>query len=205
MIMMTEIFTNRTPGLIGEAQIRHSAVCIPLIETAPGEYDILLTVRSSAIDSQPGDVCLPGGMMEEGETSEQGAVREAMEELLIHRQQLRVIGPADIFAGSQLYIHPFVTILTDYENTFSTDEVAEVFRVPLRFFLEQEPERHRTNWHVEMKEDFPFDKIVGGRNYRWRERKEEVLFYEYDGHVIWGITAKILHAFADTLSSGISG
>lgn len=25
--------------------------------------------------------------------------------------------------------------------------------------------------------------------------KKKVLFYEYDGHVIWGITAKILNAF----------
>ena len=41
--------------------------------------------------------------------------------------------------------------------------------------------------------DFPFDKIPGGAAYPWRGGTYRVLFYEYEGRVIWGITAKVLH------------
>ena len=61
-------------SIIGMDQARKSAVCIPLIDTADG-FDVLFEIRSSQIQSQPGDVCFPGGMVEPGETEAQAAVR----------------------------------------------------------------------------------------------------------------------------------
>ena len=96
-------------SIIGMDQARKSAVCIPLIDTADG-FDVLFEIRSSQIQSQPGDVCFPGGMVEPGETEAQAAVREMREELLV--DQYRRGGgcipcPAAVFpgdrAGSLLY------------------------------------------------------------------------------------------------------
>ena len=180
---------------IGMDQARKSAVCIPLIDTADG-FDVLFEIRSSQIQSQPGDVCFPGGMVEPGETEAQAAVREMREELLVDASQIHMVGPMDIFPASRLYVYPFVVLLEQYGNTFSTDEVEAVFRVPLQFFLETEPEVYYTRMKVIPGEDFPYDRIYGGRNYGWRERREEIFFYQYKQYNIWGMTAKMIEALA---------
>ena len=182
-------------SIIGMDQARKSAVCIPLIDTADG-FDVLFEIRSSQIQSQPGDVCFPGGMVEPGETEAQAAVREMMEELLVDASQIHMVGPMDIFPASRLYVYPFVVLLEQYGNTFSTDEVEAVFRVPLQFFLETEPEVYYTRMKVIPGEDFPYDRIYGGRNYGWRERREEIFFYQYKQYNIWGMTAKMIEALA---------
>ena len=81
-------------------------------------------------------------------------------------------------------------------SPFSTDEVEAVFRVPLQFFLETEPEVYYTRMKVIPGEDFPYDRIYGGRNYGWRERREEIFFYQYKQYNIWGMTAKMIEALA---------
>lgn len=196
---MLDKIRAREPRRIGAENEHHAAVVIALLPTPSGEYDILFTTRSGKIDSQPGDACFPGGMVEEGETPEEAVVREAREELLIADDQLELVGPGDIMVTSGLQVHSFAGILHGYNGTFSTDEVAEVFRVPLAYFLGNEPQRYAAAWKVELPEDFPYDKVVGGRNYKWRDRKSEYLFYEYEGHVIWGMTARILNTFVKIL------
>lgn len=189
---------NHQPTLIGEEQFFRSAVCISLL-AAGDSYDILFEVRSNKIPDQPGDVCLPGGAVEPGETYEEAAVRETCEELLIKPDQVEILGPSDVHHGSNTLICPFVAILHDYKGTFNKTEVAEVFRVPLQFFMETEPDRYLIDAKVLPSEDFPYELIAGGRNYKWRSRKMEELFYQYDGHVIWGLTARIVHAFCQII------
>ena len=50
--------------------------------------------------------------------------------------------------------------------------------------------------YIEPAEDFPFELIEGGRDYPWHTGRTEMYFYEYEGEIIWGLTARILHAFA---------
>ena len=38
-------------------------------------------------------------------------------------------------------------------------------------------------------DNFPFDKVPGGKEYPWARGEYEVLFYEYDDRIIWGLTA----------------
>ncbi len=191
-----EFLKQHKPTLIGLAGAKKAAVCIPLIETEDG-YDILFEVRSAGIGSQPGDICFPGGSLEDGETTQEAAVRETMEELRIDRDQIEVLGLMDVFGGisGTLYVYPYAVLLSGYEGTFSPDEVERVFTVPLAFFLEHAPEVYHTQLTVEPEEDFPYARVQGGRGYAWRERREEVLFYQYEEETIWGMTAKILDAF----------
>ncbi|MCC8030051.1 MAG: CoA pyrophosphatase [Lachnospiraceae bacterium] len=191
-----EILRQHKPALIGMDQCRKAAVCIPLIETAAG-YDLLFEVRSASIDSQPGDICFPGGMAEDGESMQETALRELGEELLISPPQVELIGLMDVLGGSRLYVYPYAVLLREYRSTFNADEAESVFRVPLSFFLEQEPEIYHTTMKVVPEEGFPYDRIYGGRDYAWRERREDILFYQYGEYTIWGMTARIARSFAE--------
>ena len=198
--MKADIFKikEHTPKLIGEDRFFKAAVCIALLESGD-DYDILFEVRSSQIPDQPGDVCLPGGAVEPGETYEEAAVRETCEELLIKPEQVRIIGPSDILHVRSTIIYPYAGILSDYQGTFSEAEVEEVFRVPLNFFRETVPDKYMVEAMAQPGEDFPYELIQGGRNYKWRVMKTEELFYQYEGHVIWGLTARMIHAFCQLL------
>ena len=193
---------HHTPTFIGMDQCHQAAVCIPLLKNASGGYDVLFEVRAATISHQPGDVCLPGGMVEEGETPREAALRELQEELLLNKDQICYLEDMDkLYTGSRLIMYSFAAEVTEYQNTFSPAEVDEVFHVPLEFFLHTEPKCYITRARVEPGEDFPYDLICGGREYNWRSRKEDVCFYQYEGHVIWGLTAKVIRAFAEVVRS----
>ncbi|MCD8109803.1 MAG: CoA pyrophosphatase [Clostridiales bacterium] len=198
-----DFLRQHKPTLIGMNRCRKAAVCIPLIETGDG-YDLLFEVRSSSIESQPGDVCFPGGMVERGEDTQSAALRELREELLLAPGQAELLGLMDVLGGSRLYVYPYAVLLSDYQGTFSADEVASVFRVPLSFFLEHEPEIYHTTMKVIPEENFPYDRIHGGRAYAWRERREEVFFYQYKEHTIWGMTAGMVCSFAEIVNNARS-
>ena len=149
---------------------------------------------------------LPGGMVEEGEDPRNAALRELQEELLLSEEQICYLGAMDkLYTGSHLIMYSFAVEVTEYQNTFSAAEVDEVFTVPLEFFLHTDPECYVIRAKVEPGEDFPYELICGGREYRWRSRKEEVCFYQYEGHVIWGLTAKLMRAFADVVRDRETG
>ncbi len=191
-----DFLKEHQPTLIGLSEAKKAAVCIPLLEAEDG-WDILFEVRAADIMSQPGDICFPGGSLEPGETTEEAAVREMTEELMVTQDQIEVLGRMDVFGGGSgmLYVYPYAVRLTGYEGTFSPKEVERVFTVPLGWFLEHEPEVYHTRMQVQPEEGFPYERIHGGRSYGWRERREETLFYQYGEEAIWGMTAKILYAF----------
>ena len=197
---LKDVLAQHEPIFIGMAKCHQAAVCIPLLKNAEGGYDVLFEVRAVTIAHQPGDVCLPGGMVEEGETPREAALRELREELLLNEEQICYLGDMDkLYTGSSLIMYSFAAEVTEYQNTFSPAEVDEVFRVPLEFFLHTEPKCYVTQAKVEPGEDFPYELICGGREYNWRSRKEEVCFYQYEGHVIWGLTAKMMRAFTEVI------
>ena len=189
---------NRTPQIISEGDLKQSAVVIALTEND----EVILEVRSEKISHQPGDICLPGGKVEGGETPEQAAVRELTEELLIDSTQVCMAAPVNIFVTGALEIHCFLCRVSGYHDTFQKEEVERILRVPVDFFLNTEPEIHEVEWHPDLKESFPFEKIHGGRSYVWRRHVSKIRFYEYEGQVIWGITARIMEAFARQINEG---
>lgn len=190
-----EKLTHHHPSLIGMESCKKVAACIPLIKTEDG-YEVLFEIRSYKIDSQPGDICFPGGMMEPGETPVETAVREMKEELLIEASQIQVLGLMDVlFSESNLMMYPYAVTLHDYKGTYSKDEVEETFSVPLKFFLETDPQVYRVETKVCPDDNFPYELVYGGRNYKWRKRQESIMFYIYGKYAIWGMTAKVMRSF----------
>jgi len=189
-----ETFFNRKPGIIGKEQFRQYAVLAPLLETPEGIF-LLFEKRSDNLRRQPGEICFPGGKLEPNETLQECAVRETAEELLIDPQMIEVIGPGDIYISPfNLMVHPFIGILRDYQNTFSTDEVAEVIKVPLTFFQSQKPAHFKSGLINKPPEDFPYEWIPGGEKYPWAEGSYDIFFYQYEKHRIWGMTASIVRS-----------
>ena len=81
-----------------------------------------------------------------------------------------------LYSGGSLVMHSFAVEVTEYQNTFSQAEVDEVFTVPLKFFLHTDPECYVIRAKVEPGEDFPYELICGGREYRWRSERKKFAF-----------------------------
>lgn len=195
LLEMKQQWRDRIPGVIERQNGKHSSVVLPLIKRN-GRLEVLFEVRAAKLHRQPGEVCFPGGLVESGETYEEAACRETMEELLIAKEQIDIIAPLDYLdMSSGLTVHVYLCEIKDYKDTFSSDEVDRVFSVPLQWFLENEPQRYVTQFRTIPGEDFPFHLIPGGRDYNWRSGKYHVYFYPYEKEVIWGMTAKILYGF----------
>jgi len=187
---------------IPEGNNKLASVLLPLVEVN-NEIHLLFEVRSENLKTQPMEICFPGGGIEKNEAPSQSAIRETMEELNLTQQQIRLIGAIDrINTPFNLFIYCYVGILDikDISNiSFSYHEVQSIFTVPLSFFLENDPQIHYLGMNLEVPKDFPFDKIQNGKGYNWRNGRYPVHFYEYNGYVIWGMTARMVHNFANIL------
>ncbi|SHG01480.1 NUDIX hydrolase [Ornithinibacillus halophilus] len=192
---------GRQASILDHEHYKKSAVLLPLVQKN-GETHVLFEVRSMTLRSQPGDICFPGGRKDEDDrTPLHCAIRETTEELGVSKASIENVHPLDyIVSDTGRIIYPFVGTITTPEKIQPNEaEVGEVFTVPLSYLLNNPPETYKVKLQVIPEEDFPFDRIVGGENYNWQVRHINELFYQYDGKVIWGLTAKILRHFLDLM------
>ncbi len=154
------------------------AAVLIAIFTGSGEPEVLLTRRPTHMKSHAGEVAFPGGKRDTSDASlTETALRESEEEVALPRASVEIIGalkPAR--AKSGIKVLPVVGLVRDEPVLVgSPDEVESLFRVPLRFFFEQKPERdHRINFRG-------IDLVVP--------------CFRYDGYIIWGLTAYMLVEF----------
>ena len=173
-----------------------AAVLLPLVRDDEGNTAILFEHRAKDLDVQPDEISFPGGGIEQGESPDVASIRETCEELLIKPEHIRLLGEFDgLGGGSVVTIHSFAGILENYTGSFSKDEVDHVFTVPVQWFLDNPPEVYTTTLTTVPGEDFPYERIPGGRNYPWRKKENTVYFFQYGEETIWGLTARILVAF----------
>lgn len=179
------------------SQRKGAAVLIPLVHTAEG-LAIVLEVRAATLAVQPGEVCLPGGGIERGETPQEAAVRETCEELLVEPRQIEVLGKLGTSEGpGGRALHAFVGTLADYRGTFSPDEVDHTFMLPVQWLLDHDPDIYQVTLEPRYPSDYPWELVPGGRNYPWRARVNEVPFYRDTDPLVWGATARVLGRFAE--------
>ncbi|MFR9279813.1 NUDIX hydrolase [Levyella massiliensis] len=187
-----EAFRHRAANLIGEQYWRDYAVFMPWVNTPKGPC-LILEKRAHHLHAQPGEICFPGGAVENGETFLEAAVRETCEELLVDRTQLEVIGPGEIFiTPTQKRLDSFLGILHDFDGRFSTAEVASLLWVPVSDLYALKPEVYEHPLHLEQDPAFPLGDV--NRPYTWKTGSYRTLLYRWKGHCIWGITARLLEA-----------
>lgn len=198
---MFEMLKGRQVHLIDEDEYKKFAVMVILV-AKDGEPHVLFEKRAGSLRRQPGEICFPGGARDPGETALENAVREAAEELEIHRDQLHVIAQMDTMLTPYANeVAVFLAEARDYQMTWSAAEVDEVFLVPLAFFMENDPAVYRNTVQLIQPEDFPFDLVPGGRDYHWRQGRQKVYFYEYEDKVIWGLTAYIMQSVINIIKT----
>ncbi|OCA89278.1 coenzyme A pyrophosphatase [Bacillus sp. FJAT-27225] len=198
--IIVKLNTHR-PKILGSENFRKYAILLPLVKTNEG-ISILFEIRSLKLRRQPGEICFPGGRIDPGDKDEQeAAIRETIEELGIAREHITHVKPLDFMISPfGMIIYPFAGFLGGFEKLCPNEaEVGEVFTVPLEFFMKTEPDVYHINIRPEPEENFPFDKVVGGRDYDFRAARMDEYFYEYEGRIIWGLTARILAHFITIL------
>lgn len=195
--------SDRTPGIIGMEKYRKYAVVLPLVKKN-GEWHLLFEVRAAGLRRQPGEICFPGGSVESGEDSMSAAKRECCEELRIAPECVEMLEALDVFISPyDLMVFPYLAELKEYKGSFSSAEVAEVFEVPL-FWFDSHPEKvYKNRVYTKLSEDFPYDKIPGGRDYPWGHGSYETVFYFWKDYTIWGLTAAILRGSLDLIHQSI--
>ena len=99
-----------------------------------GRPRLPLTLRASTLPHHPGQISLPGGAVDPGETIEQAALREAHEEVGVDPAAIRMLGrltPVHVLV-SNFGLHPVVGML-DARPDFSAHahEVERIIEVDL--------------------------------------------------------------------------
>jgi 8-oxo-dGTP pyrophosphatase MutT (NUDIX family) len=157
---------------------RRAAVLI-LLYPGPDGPVVPLTVRHSALPHHAGQVSLPGGAIDPGESAEAAALRELREELGVPPAVVRLLGPLSTLwvLVSNFVVHPFIG-LTDRRPAFDVDprEVDALVEPPLSAICDPT----RLGWTR-------------------RERGGHVIDYPYfdlSGHHVWGATGMILGELA---------
>ena len=137
-----------------------------------------LTVRASGLARHAGQISLPGGATDPGETLAQAALREAAEEIGVDPSDVRVLGeltPVHVLV-SGFTLHPIVGI-TDRRPEFraAPDEVEEILEVSLHDLRDASRIRQGTRIREGVAVEYPYFDLLG--------------------HQVWGATAMVLGEF----------
>lgn len=160
---------------------RRAAVAL-IHRPVAGGAELLLVKRAEYPgDPWSGHIALPGGRSEEGETPEETAVRETLEEtaidLNVHGRLLGTLD--DVYPANPLLpplvITPFIAAVGARVEVRLSPELAESFWVPVTAL--QDP---AARLEVELE--------VAGRSLR-------VPSFRHAGHTVWGITQRILDQY----------
>ncbi|MFC0250723.1 CoA pyrophosphatase [Massilia consociata] len=157
-------------------RLRRAAVLVPLVERPEG-LTVLLTKRTDHLSSHAGQISFPGGRAEELDSSPiETALREAEEEIGLHRRHVEIIGVLPEHVTISAYrVTPVVALVKPpFELRADPNEVAEIFEVPLAFLMAGSNHQRRSVM------------LTDGAGKR--------TFYAmpYQDYFIWGATAAML-------------
>jgi len=168
-----------------ERQAVPAAVLVPIVNQ-PGGLTLMFTQRTAHLYDHAGQISFPGGRVESGDANRIAtALREAQEETGLCASRVEVIGTLpdyDIPTGFRVtpvvgWVEPPLELNPD------PFEVADVFEVPLEFFLD--PANHQRHSDI--------------RNGRAR------FYYSmpYGERNIWGATAGMVYSLYRILTANI--
>jgi 8-oxo-dGTP pyrophosphatase MutT (NUDIX family) len=168
---------TRRSSDIGQG-FRGAAVLVPFYEheAAPG---LLLVRRTMDVATHKGDICFPGGSVEDSDTDAVAtALREAWEEVGIRPESVEILGtlPRELTVVSRFAVTPVVGKIPYSPEglRLHPGEVAEAMWVPLNEFT------RKGGLRIERGEVYGVPRDV-------------YYFRLPSGAVVWGLTARIIY------------
>lgn len=159
---------------LGDAPLMPAAVLVGLRDG--GQQDVIFTRRHDKLTQHAGQVAFPGGGMEADDADMvDTALRETEEEIGLPRSAVTPLGFLDGFETvSGFHVTPVVARVDAGAPPLApnADEVADVFEVPLAFFLDAD------NLH---RYTMPY-----------RGKQRSMVEFQFSGYRIWGATAAML-------------
>jgi 8-oxo-dGTP pyrophosphatase MutT (NUDIX family) len=171
--------THTTPP--HDASLMPASVLVPLVERPEG-LSVILTRRADTLRRHTGQVALPGGRRDPGETPWQTALREAHEEIGLDPAFVTLAGLSTPYqTGTGFIITPVVGFVREgFVLEPNPAEVAHIFETPFGYLMDPS-------------------------NYERHEREapdgQRRRFYAttYADQYIWGATAGMLRALYERL------
>ena len=166
-----QLFPRQT---IPVGSLRPSAVLVPLFQRNGNDH-LLFTERTAHLEHHAGEISFPGGGQDANDQNLSiTALRETEEELGIPMNQIEILGRLDDFYSIHGYhVIPYIGVIPSPDNLkHDPFEIAGTFEAPLDYF--RNPAIHRIE------------------DWQHRGRIHLVDFYQFEEHVIWGLTAAIL-------------
>jgi 8-oxo-dGTP pyrophosphatase MutT (NUDIX family) len=176
---------ERLPSQPG--RVRLAGVLILLYPYA-GSLAFALTRRTESVATHKGQISLPGGAQEPGETPGQAALRETCEEIGVCLDESCLVGAlTHMYLGvSDFDLYPFVGIVAQRPDFRPNPaEVAGMLEFPLPLLVD--------------------DSIKETERWNLRGVELDVPFYRLDGQIVWGATAAILSEFEGRLRTILAG
>lgn len=172
---------NRTLRATEQEQktIKHSSVLL-LLFVENNELHAILIKRPEHMKHHAGQIALPGGRIEKGESALETALRETWEEIGITSEQLEILGSlSELYVQvSRFQIHPFVGWLCKKPQfIINKNEVEKTIAFPLKLIKNSVDEVELNTFSGPLK----------------------VPCVKFDGEIIWGATAMILSEFYDAI------
>lgn len=169
------------PGMGAPGCLRPASVLVPLVDRPEG-LTLIFTQRTAHLAAHAGQISFPGGGLEECDADDVAcALRETTEEIGLPDANVEVLGRLDIYVTRTGFrVTPVVGLVRPpFDLNPDPFEVAEVFEVPLSFFLDP-ANRRRESRTVQGSERFFYA-------------------FPYGERYIWGATAGMLVNLCDVL------
>jgi 8-oxo-dGTP pyrophosphatase MutT (NUDIX family) len=151
-----------------------------LLDPTESETKIIFTLRKQYLGTHSGQMSFPGGKQEPTDRDiTHTALRETNEEIGVAPEHIRVIGRLSelYIPPSNFLVYPSVGVLREEAILKKEeDEVEEIIKIPLDFFLDQNS-RSRATISVA------------------KGHEVSVPAYLYEGYTIWGATAIMMSEF----------
>lgn len=163
-----------------------ASVLIGLVEREAG-LSVILTRRADTLRRHTGQIALPGGRRDPGETAAQTALREAQEEIGLDPSLVTLAGRSTTYrTGTGFLITPVVGFVSSHlQLTPNPAEVAEIFETPFGFLMDP------NNLEQHEREATP-------------GQRRRFYAFTHQERFIWGVTAGVLRALYQRLY-GVEG
>tara|TARA_B100000886_G_scaffold285440_1_gene209884 strand:- start:143 stop:757 length:615 start_codon:yes stop_codon:yes gene_type:complete len=159
-----------------------SAAVLILLYPLGNNWYFYLTKRTKTVEHHKGQISLPGGMLEKGESSQEAAIRETYEELGIKPQAINIIGSLTPFyiPISGFNVFPHVGWIAKCPTLeIQSKEVSKVFAPSVSSLISPQNKKIKKSTMLGQKVKIPY--------------------FNLNNEIVWGATSMILSEFKSIL------